>query len=325
MSATQPGITVIVPTYRRTADLDNCLAALERQLLPPFEVLITFRPEDAETVAYLARTDRPCLPARLISCNLPGVVYALTLAIDQVRSDFFAITDDDAIPHPDWLQRIMAYFAEDPKLAGVGGRDRVFAFAEQDWLVGHKPVVGIVTWYGKAIGFHHFGVGPARYVHLLKGVNMAFRTAAFGALRPDPRLRGKGAQVGFEMHLTLDLITRGYKLIYDPEILVDHIEGQRSTNEHRARFNPISHGDEAFNRTLIILEFLGTQPWGWLRQAAFLAFIGLRGSRKSPGLLLLPIGLLTRYPQTWERFKVTFAAYRDAIATLRSSPKATSK
>jgi glycosyltransferase involved in cell wall biosynthesis len=314
------GITVIVPTFKRTADLDRCLAALERQTVQPAELLITFRDEDVETQAYLARRDRPCLAAKIILCEQPGVVYALNRALDEVRGEYFAFLDDDAVPREDWLARIVAHFEANPQLAGVGGKDYVFTGGR--WLEGAEPVVGIVTWYGAAIGNHHIGAGPPRYVQVLKGVNMAFRTAAFGDLRLDRRLRGKGAQVGWELHLSLTLIARGAKLLYDPEVLVEHFAGVRPIEEDRHLFHPSSHSDEIFNRTLILLEYLGTQPWGWARQLAFLAYIGVRGTRKSPGLLLLLYGLLTGYPNTWRRFKVSFAAYRDAILALRQNSSA---
>ena len=99
-----PGITVIVPTFKRPVDLDRCLAALDRQRLQPAEILITYRPEDEATQAYLARRDRPGLSARLILCDRPGQVYAMTVAIDQVHSEFLAFTDDDAAPQPEWLE-----------------------------------------------------------------------------------------------------------------------------------------------------------------------------------------------------------------------------
>jgi glycosyltransferase involved in cell wall biosynthesis len=317
MSAALPGITVVIPTFRRVAELDRCLAAIDGQLLKPVEVLITYRHEDQETRDYLARGDRPGLGARLILCDKPGVVYALTMAMNAVRSEFFAITDDDSVAPQDWLERIMAHFEANPLVAGVGGKDHVCAGGE--WFEGAEPVVGKVTWYGGLIGHHHLGVGPARYVETLKGVNLAFRRSAIGDLRPDPRLRGRGAQVGWEMHLTLTLIARGHKLIYDPEVLVDHFPGNRPMEEDRAKFNPVSHGDEVFNRTLIVLDFFATQRWGALRRLALFAYYGVRGTRKAPGLVLLAYGLLTGYPDIWARFKATFSAYRDAIVVSRKT------
>jgi len=314
MAALIPGISVIIPTYKRVADLDRCLAAIEQQTLKPVEVLITYQIKDEETSAYLARRDRPVQDARLLVCEKPGVVHALTVAFDAVRSEFFAITDDDSIPRNDWLERIVAHFEADPLSACVGGKDHVCA--DGKWMDGAEPVVGEMQWYGAVIGNHHLGFGPPRYVHSLKGVNIAFRQSALGSLRPDPRLRGTGAQVGWEMYLTLTLVARGYKLIYDPAVLVEHFPGARPADENRVNFNPVTHGDACFNGTLIVLEYLQTQRWGWARQAAFLAYLGLRGNRKAPGLLLLIAGLVTGYPHTWARFKTTFAAYRHALAAM---------
>lgn len=309
MMALAPGITVVIPTYKRTADLNRCLAAIDRQTLQPVEVLITYRSEDEETQAYLARADRPCLGARLILCQQPGVVYALNLAIGAVSSEYFAFTDDDSVPREDWLARIVAHFESDPRAAGVGGKDHVSYSGI--WLDGQEPVVGKILWYGQAIGHHHLGAGPARYVDTLKGVNIAFRRAAFETLRLDRRLRGKGAQVGWELGLCLALRARGLELIYDPAVFVQHFPGERPIEENRAFFNPGALSDELFNRTLVTIEFLRTQPWGWARELAYWLFLMVRGTRKSPGLLLLGIGLVTRSPHTWERFKATVTAYRD--------------
>jgi glycosyltransferase involved in cell wall biosynthesis len=315
MSSYAPGITVIVPTYKRVADLDRCLAGLEQQTLPPAEILICYRQEDMETVEYLARKDRHGLAARLILCDMPGQVYALSKAIDATRTDLLAITDDDSIPKPDWLERMVAHFDSDPRVGGVGGRDHVWEHGH--WLEGDRQVVGLVQWNGTTVGNHHLGVGPARPVHILKGVNMGYRKSALGDLRPDPRLRGKGAQVGNDMQLSLQLVAKGYTLIYDPAVLVEHFPGVRPVEEDRAYFNAGFHFDEIYNRTLILLEFLKTQPWGRLRQIALLLFLVLRGTRKAPGLLMLAIDLATRYPNGWARFRATFRAYGAALAAAR--------
>src|ERR1700761_4528282 len=140
------GITAIVPTYKRVADLDRCLAALEKQTLPPAALLLCYREEDTETVAYLARADRHGLEARLILCDQPGQVYALSKAIDAVETEYLAITDDDSIPQPDWLERMVAHFEADSRVGGVGGRDHVFEHGH--WLDGAESVVGLVHWDG---------------------------------------------------------------------------------------------------------------------------------------------------------------------------------
>ncbi|ONQ99134.1 glycosyl transferase, partial [Burkholderia cenocepacia] len=42
-------ISVLVPTYRRPADLARCLLALQRQQRLPDEVIVVARPEDDAT------------------------------------------------------------------------------------------------------------------------------------------------------------------------------------------------------------------------------------------------------------------------------------
>ncbi|NTX23610.1 glycosyltransferase family 2 protein, partial [Burkholderia cepacia] len=47
-------ISVLVPTYRRPADLARCLLALQRQQRLPDEVIVVARPEDDATHERLA-------------------------------------------------------------------------------------------------------------------------------------------------------------------------------------------------------------------------------------------------------------------------------
>jgi hypothetical protein len=116
------------------------------------------------------------------------------------------------------------------------------------------------------------------------------------------------------MQLSLQLAAKGFTLIYDPAVLVDHFPGMRPIEEDRAYFNPGSHYDEIYNKTLILLGYLKTQPSGWLRQMVFVLSMALMGTRKAPGLLMLAVDLVTRYPNGWARFRTSLAAYSAAIA-----------
>jgi glycosyltransferase involved in cell wall biosynthesis len=53
----------------------------------------------------------------------PADVHALNAGLRQIDGDVVAIADDDAAPHRDWLARIELAFDQDPRIAGVGGRD----------------------------------------------------------------------------------------------------------------------------------------------------------------------------------------------------------
>jgi len=272
-------VTVLVPTYRRPADLARCLAALQRQTRAPDEVVVVARADDEATHTCLRDPAVPGkLPLSVALVEVPGQVAALNRGLDAASGDVIAITDDDAAPHPDWVARIARAFQSDSCLGGLGGRDIVHE--RNGILRGQKPCVGIVRWYGRTIGNHHIGHGHAREVHVLKGVNMAFRREAIGTLRFDARLRGNGAQVHCEMGFSLDVHRRSWKLVYDPALLVEHFPSQRGDEDQRFTFNDTAFYNASFNLRLIMCEHL-SPPGRW----AFVVYSTLIGDRADPGFL----------------------------------------
>ena len=51
--ATPPTFSVVVPTHRRPEHLQHCLDGLERQTLPPFEVIVVRTHDDEPTAAVV--------------------------------------------------------------------------------------------------------------------------------------------------------------------------------------------------------------------------------------------------------------------------------
>jgi len=99
-----------------------------------------------------------------------------------------------------------------------------------------------VHWFGRVIGNHHLGVGEPRET-CCKGVNMNYRRAAIANLRFDQRLWGPGAQAHNDMAFSL-AVRRGWKLIYDPRVAVDHYPAQRFDEDQRNKFNQIAFSIE---------------------------------------------------------------------------------
>jgi glycosyltransferase involved in cell wall biosynthesis len=246
-------LTVAIPSYRRPEDLRRALNALLVQKRPVDEVVVVARKDDTGT-HLVAGEFASSLPIVLQQVEKPGVVEAYNRAMDQATGDILSFIDDDAAPHSDWAGRIVQTFEEDPDLAGLGGKDRVFG--DGRWLEGEEPVVGIVKWHGRTIGNNHLGVGPRRDVDTLKGVNMSFRMKSLGKQRMDKRLRGTGAQWHCELKLCLDLRAQGKRLAYDPAVVVDHIVGVRHDDDQRTVFNAQAYENQIYNLTLALLEYL---------------------------------------------------------------------
>ncbi len=252
--------------------------ALQAQTQPVDQVIVVVRDTDAETWQFLAQFPPDNLPLQIVNVTLPGVVAALNAGLAAVAGDIVSITDDDAAPHPDWLEKITAHFMSDSRIGGVGGRDWIHQGnkIEND----SRQIVGKLQWFGRIIGNHHLGVGQPREVDILKGVNMSFRQQAIAKLCFDQRMQGTGAQVHFEMAFTLALKRAGWKIIYDPQVAVDHYPAQRFDEDQRNNFNEIAFTNLVHNETLVLLDHLPP-----LRRAVFLFWAIFIGTRDSFGLI----------------------------------------
>ncbi|NRO97325.1 glycosyltransferase [Paraburkholderia sp. NMBU_R16] len=300
-------LTVLVPSYRRPDDLARCLKALQQQVRPADQVVVVVRPDDYVTHTVLAEPGvTGALPLECVIVEVKGLVAALNLGLEKSTGDIIAITDDDAAPHRDWLQRIEAAFAAEPKLGALGGRDWVHERGQL--LDGRREDVGRILLTGKIIGNHHLGVGGAREVDLLKGVNMSYRRAAVHGIRFDERLRGSGAQVHNDMAFSMRVKRAGWKVMYDPQVAVDHYPAPRIGEDQRHTQSAISICNAAYNLHLTLREYLPPMQrmlaWWWWT---------LVGTRVYPGLVHPLLALVSKNGATVrERWRAARLGAREA-------------
>ncbi|MDP1890550.1 MAG: glycosyltransferase family 2 protein [Gemmatimonadaceae bacterium] len=245
-----PRLSVLVPSYGRPDSLARCLTALGAQTRAPDEVVVGVRIGDNATVAAAEAARAAGLPVRIATTATAGVVASMQAALDAVTGDIVALTDDDARPFPTWIEKLLAHFASAPDVGGVGGRDW------QPYERGNAQRVGVVQWFGRVIGNHHLGAGPARDVDVLKGVNCSFRAPLLRAVGFDGRLRGAGAQLYWELGVCLPIRRAGWRLIYDPSVAVDHDVATRldADHLHRGVFAEPPLVDAVHNETVALLE-----------------------------------------------------------------------
>jgi hypothetical protein len=269
-------VSVVVPTYRRPLVLRRCLSALERQDRAPDEVFVVVRREDEDS-RRAARAHASL--ARIVTIDVPtgspGVVMALNAGLAAASGEVICLTDDDAEARPDWIARIERAFALDSRVGAVGGRDWVFHGERLE--EGAESRVGMVSWFGRVTGNHHLGTGPARDVDALKGVNLSVRTDLVREIGFDHRLRAATTEHHWELGLCLALRRRGYRVVYDPAIAVDHRPQPRVAEDRERGRRDLA--DAAHNETLAMLEHLS--PAG---RVAHLAWALGVGTRASPGL-----------------------------------------
>lgn len=283
--------TVIVPTFRRAAQLLECLRALAVQELPPSQVIVVVRDIDAQTKATLDDHVGPAPEVVFVARG--GQTHALNSALKHATGELVAFTDDDAIPKPDWLRQLAAEFA-DPTVGGVGGKVIVPRQTAKD--SSRRHLVGSVSPLGRPRGNHHLGDGRARDVMWLKGVNMSYRRELCWF---DESLRGAGAQVANDSEIALRIHDAGWRIIYSPTAAVDHRAGPRFDADCRNTRSITAMSDAVFNETLVLLRWLPASA----RRRAY-AYLLLVGVPRGPGPLGAIKAVVTRRRSCAEAFEL---------------------
>jgi glycosyltransferase involved in cell wall biosynthesis len=267
--------SVIVATYQRTDCLPDCLSALDRQETPPTEIIVVARDTDTRTQELL----KPWIEAnptqhRMVIVSKPGQLAAMEAGYHASIGAIVAFTDDDARPKPDWLKRMLAYYAN-PTISGVGGRDLLWRNGK--FIDGKTKRVGYVDWMGRITGDSHLEYPHPMPVVTFKGVNMSFRRQF---IRFDHNLLGTPTIWPSDTSITLNAVRMGAQLISDPNIQVEHYEYNRKAGDERLTRRPENIFKKSHNITYLLLKFLP-----WYRWPLFIAYTLLIGQQNTPGLL----------------------------------------
>jgi cellulose synthase/poly-beta-1,6-N-acetylglucosamine synthase-like glycosyltransferase len=173
------------------------------------------------------------------------------------------------------------------------------------------------------VGNHHNGAREVMTVEWLKGANMAFRREALHGIRFGRYLRGPEAQYAEDLGVSLEVAARGWKLIYDPAVAVDHYPGTLpGVGDHRSLTDLPSLAHASHNETVILLGYLTP-----LRRLAFLLWSAFIGTRLMPGSLMALFLMATkRRPEVLIRARVVLrgrlAGWRTWWSTRRILPVA---
>lgn len=282
-------VTAVVPSYGRPESLLRCLEGLLAGERAPEQVVVVLRDTDSASREALAEWTpsagegraQGSAPAagpalRLVLVAEPGQIAALNAGLAVATGDVVTFPDDDCVPRPDWLRRLVAHYA-DPRVGGAGGRDVVHHDTPEPPLPAARAV-GRLTWYGRVVGNHHREApGGPRPVDHLKGVNMSFRRELLPPF--DPCIRGPHYN---DTDVSLGLSRHGWRLIYDPEAKVDHYPAPRLDNPGGRDLRDLRLARlDAHDWMYMVLKH---QPWFLRPLSAF--YIMLVGTRLRPGLLL---------------------------------------
>lgn len=106
--------SVIVVSRHRPADLLRCLAGVAQMDHPDFEVIVVADPAACVQVETLG------LALKITPFDAENISAARNLGLMRAAGEVVAFLDDDAVPEPSWLSRLVAPFADARVLAATG-------------------------------------------------------------------------------------------------------------------------------------------------------------------------------------------------------------
>ena len=133
-----PDYSIVIPTYQRRESLARCLQAIEALRFPRerFEVVVVDDGSSSAPADVLASLDRS-LQAQLSTTRHAGPATARNIGARLARGRYLVFTDDDCMPHDDWLLAIDRRTASKSAGLAIGGHtvnvltDNVYAAASQ--------------------------------------------------------------------------------------------------------------------------------------------------------------------------------------------------
>jgi glycosyltransferase involved in cell wall biosynthesis len=232
-----PRLTLIVPTYRRPSDLLRCLASVQAQTLPEFEVVVVDNAADGRVEDAVAHfNDGARVVARYVAEPRLGLHNARHAGVRAARGDVLVFTDDDATFDAGWLQAYAHSFAAHTEMAAAGGPARpIWDAPPPEWVPAYmRTQPGMFPILSLLDPFDEFRLTSDGYFF---GVNMAIRREVLlqaGGFNPESfgsRWLGDG-----ETGLNRKLWQHGLLVGYVPEAVVyHHVPAERMTLEYFRR------------------------------------------------------------------------------------------
>lgn len=211
-------ISVLVPTRDRAANLRRLLESL---LSPAnleasdWEVIVADNGSTDDT-SHLCRefTEKYLNHFHYVIEKTAGRSSALNAGLRLVRGDVVAMTDDDVIVAPDYLEGIRFVFTHYAIDGALGRAYLNFEGDPPEWF--DERLMKMMSW-------RDYGSEVCEFRHGLTGTNMIVRADAFkrlGGFCPQLGVGACGAGEDAEFHERMR--RAGCKLLYTPQITVRH-------------------------------------------------------------------------------------------------------
>jgi glucosyl-dolichyl phosphate glucuronosyltransferase len=216
-------ISIVVCTFNRAPVLQRMLESFFRQEQLneiQYELLIIDNNSNDNTAMTVQEFLSKGNTKYFIELN-QGLSFARNRGVGESKGDVISFLDDDVLVHENWLASVKACFDEEDADV-VGGRVLLkFEALQPQWLAGL---------FRKCLS--EVDLGASRKVlcngDCLYGANLSFRKKVFdlvGLFDIDAGRRRHQLLSGEETHMVRRILANGGKVLYDPNVFVEHLIG----------------------------------------------------------------------------------------------------
>lgn len=142
----RPDLSVVVCTYNRCESLKDTLKALAAQQTDTgtlWELLVIDNNSKDQTKAVCEAAARSFpVPLRYVFEGKQGLSAARNRALQEVRGTWMLFTDDDVLPHPDWVRVMLRAFKETEADCLSGKILPLWETAPPAWLDDNRMLYG---------------------------------------------------------------------------------------------------------------------------------------------------------------------------------------
>lgn len=254
-------LSVILPTHNPHAGrLARALAALRLQSLPPdrWETVLV---DNASSAAVTNGGNGPA-NLRIIREPILGLTSARRRGLQESTGEIIVMVDDDNALAPDYLERVLAHFAANPRIGALGGRSvPEFEVEPPAW----------VREFDDLLACRDLGSAPLISAPETReyptfapiGAGMALRRAAVQRWLEDassgnlPDRRGTALTSSGDNDIIFTVLRSGWQVGYFPDLTLTHlIPASRLQPDYLARLN---RGIQ--KSWQLVLRRHGASPW----------------------------------------------------------------
>jgi len=121
-ASSPPWVSVVVPTYRRPADLARCVDSILATEYPLLEVIVVDNgPQEPDTAVLVAERYAADHRVHYVSERTSGASRARNLGVRVARGEIVAFADDDVVVDRHWLAALTHALIAHPDVACVTG------------------------------------------------------------------------------------------------------------------------------------------------------------------------------------------------------------